>query len=100
MPDQLLSLTEGLVREQKVLLAATALSALAVPDRLSLNADKQSGRRSRLGFPLHDGGRHLGHASPALVAELKTLRPTAGQACCRPGAPLLNHLHGLRNLLR
>jgi len=84
------------VRRQEALLAAAALSALAVPDRLSLNADKQSGRRSRLGFPLHDGGRHLGHASPALVAELRALRATAGQACCRPGAPFLDHYHGLR----
>lgn len=84
------------VRRQEALLAAAALSALAVPDRLSLNADKQSGRRSRLGFPLHDGGRHLGHASPALVAELAALRPTAGQAGCRAGAPFLDHYHGLR----
>ena len=84
------------VRRQEALLAAAALSALAVPDRLSLNADKQSGRRSRLGFPLHDGGRHLGHASPALVAELAALRPTAGQAGCRSGAPFLDHYHGLR----
>ena len=84
------------VRRQEALLAAAALSALAVPDRLSLNADKQSGRRSRLGFPLHDGGRHLGHASPALVAELAALRPTSGQAACRAGAPFLDHYHGLR----
>ena len=95
------------VRRQEALLAAAALSALAVPDRLSLNADKQSGRRSRLGFPLHDGGRHLGHASPALVAELAALRPTSGSTAstakrggCRSGEPFLDHLHGLRGLLR
>ena len=86
------------VRRQEALLAAAALSALAVPDRLSLNADKQSGRRSRLGFPLHDGGRHLGHASPALVAELAALRPTSRQPGCRAGAPFLDHYHGLRTM--
>jgi len=42
------------------------------------------------------GGRQLGHASPALVAELAALRPTAGQDGCRPGAPFLDHYHGLR----
>jgi len=42
------------------------------------------------------GGRQLGHASPALVAELRALRPTAGQDGCRPGAPFLDHYHGLR----
>ncbi len=55
------------VRRQEALLAAAALSALAVPDRLSLNADKQSGRRSRLGFPLHDGGRRWPPVGPRVA---------------------------------
>ena len=45
------------VRRQEALLAAAALSALAVSDRLSLNADKRSGRRiRRLRARLHPTG--------------------------------------------
>jgi len=82
------------IRRQEALLAAAALSALAVPDRLSLNADKRSGRRSRLGFPLHDGGEHLGHASPSLVAELADISTPSR----RPGDPFLGVYQGYRAL--
>jgi len=85
------------VRRQEALLGAAALSALAVPDRLSLNMDRRSGRRSHLGHPLHDGTQHLGHASPALVAELAALA-TLPRGSGRPGGPFLAYFHAYRTL--
>ncbi len=55
------------LRRQEAQLAAAALAALAVPNHLALNERRKSRERSGLGHPVHDGARHLGHASPALV---------------------------------
>ncbi len=55
------------VCRQEAQLAAAALAALAVPNHLELNERRKSRARSGLGHPVHDGARHLGHASPALV---------------------------------
>ena len=59
--------------------AAAALTAVATPDRLSVNAAKPSDRRSRFGFPVHDGATHIGHLA-------------------RPDEALLRHLHTTRCL--
>ena len=53
------------LRRQDALLAAAALAALATPNHLRLNTDKPSGRRNRLGYPVHDGPHHLGHITRA-----------------------------------
>ena len=53
------------IRRQDALLAAAALAALATPNHLRLNTDKPSGRRNRLGYPVHDGPHHLGHITRA-----------------------------------
>jgi hypothetical protein len=55
------------LRRQEAQLAAAALAALAAPNHLALNERRKSRARSGLGQPVHDGARHLGHASPALV---------------------------------
>jgi hypothetical protein len=52
-------------RRQDALLAAATLAALATPNHLTLNTGKPSGRRNRLGHPIHDGPRHLGHITRA-----------------------------------
>ena len=58
---------------------------------------RRSGRRSHLGHPLHDGAEHLGHASPALVAELAALA-TLPRGSGRPGGPFLAYFHAYRAL--
>ncbi len=51
------------LRRPSALLCAAALSALATPNRLTLKRTpvRRSPKRARLGYPLHDGGLHLGH---------------------------------------
>ena len=44
-------------------------AALAVPNELSVNTEKASGRRSPLGHPIHEGGRHIGHVSRVVEGE-------------------------------
>ena len=51
---------------QDALLGAATFVTLAAPNNLTLNTDKPSGRRSALGYPIHDGPRHIGHISPAV----------------------------------
>lgn len=79
-------------RRQEALLGAAALSALAMPNHLRLNLDKGSGRRSRLGHPIHDGARHLGHLAPALVPKVAR-RPEE-----HAGGAFLDYLHAYRCL--
>lgn len=59
--------------------AAAAMTAASSPNRLTLNTGKPSGRRSRLGFPIHDGADYVGHLS-------------------RPEPSLLHYLHATRCL--
>ena len=51
------------LRRPSALLCAAALSALATPNRLTLKRTpvRQSPKRARLGYSLHDVGLHLGH---------------------------------------
>lgn len=42
-----------------------AFAALAAAHHLSVNVAQPSGRRSGLGFPLHDGREHIGHLGRA-----------------------------------
>ncbi len=51
------------LRRPSALLCAAALSALATPNRLTLKRTpvRRSPKKARLGYPLHDGGIHLGH---------------------------------------
>jgi len=51
------------LRRQDALLAAASLAALASPNHLSLSQGKKGGR---LGHPIHEGSRHLGHVGPAV----------------------------------
>jgi len=69
------------VRRPEALLLAAALVAHATPNHLSLNTGRvrSAGTKRRLGFPLHDGTRHLGHLS-------------------RPEEDLLPSLHAVRCL--
>ena len=63
-------------------MAAAALTALSVPNRLTLNTDRvrSPATRRRMGFPLHDGTLHLGHLS-------------------RPEEDLLPYFHAVRCLV-
>ena len=65
---------------QDALLAAAAFAALATPNHLSLNPASRGGSRLRLGHPVHDGPRHLGHLTKnddEFLAALHTLRALA-----------------------
>lgn len=69
-PDELDSPNEAdrgarlaFLRRQDALLAAASLAAVAAPAHLSLGPGK---KRGRLGHPVHEGSRHLGHVSPAV----------------------------------
>ncbi len=70
------------LRRPDALVAAAALTALSVPNRLTLNTDRvrSPAIRRRMGFPLHDGTVHLGHLA-------------------RPEADLLPYLHAVRCLV-
>jgi len=68
------------VHRQDALLAAAALAALATTNDVTLNTEKRSGRRSRFGYPIHAGGRHLGHITrpeEAFPAAFHTVRRLA-----------------------
>jgi len=68
------------VHRQDALLAAAALAALATANDVTLNTEKRSGRRSRFGYPIDAGGRHLGHITrpeEAFPAAFHTVRRLA-----------------------
>lgn len=72
---------------QEAQLAAAALTALAVPNHLALNERRKSRARSGLGHPIHDGARHLGHASPALVPDRESFLAAYHAIRCLAASP-------------
>jgi hypothetical protein len=52
------------------------MTAASTQNRLTLNTEKPSGRRSRLGFPVHDGADYVGHLSRPKPSFLHYLHAT------------------------
>lgn len=72
------------LRRQDALLAAASLAALASPNHLSLSPGK---KRGRLGHPVHEGSRHLGHVSSAVRGVEKEFLVAFHTARCLAASP-------------